>query len=212
MPPAPITDAEREELIALARGGDDLILYARIAVERSEGAVAVTFEPEWVFVTPHQLVVDKLVATIAESADAESGAVRRRLVGRATELSQGRAVEKARLGQEAELLKDSPERRKALEVVELALKKHGNFGSHGDLSGGLAPLCAANKVVVYDEPDVYSVTANPRGPRGGEPRFEFRVKKRDGAIDEVLIAVVPAIDEVPVPPTRPGFKGPLEED
>jgi hypothetical protein len=206
MPPpyGPYADSDREQIVTLARGNDDLTFYARVEVQREGPNLTVVFEPEWVFVNPDQLVVDKVIVTLSEVTDPQTGLIKRKRTGRSTELRQGRSVYKAELGQREELLRDSPERRAALDFVDLALKRHGNFGGHGDLTAGIAPLCAANRVVVYDEPDVYTVTVNPRGPRGGEPSYDFRVRKRDGSIDELVVSVAPSVAEAPVPPTEPG--------
>jgi hypothetical protein len=204
MPHGPFFDADREQIISLARGNDDLTHYARVEVHREGAVITVGFEPEWVFVNPSQLVIDKVRVTINEIPDPAGGPPRRKVTDRTTELRQGRNIVKAALGQHEELLRDSPARRAALDFIDLALKRHGNFGAHGDLSPGIAPLCLAHKVVVYDEPDVYTVTVNPRGPRGGEPSYDFRVKKRDGSIDELVVSTAPAVAEAPVPPTEPG--------
>jgi hypothetical protein len=204
-------DPDREQIIALARGIHDLTHYARVEVHREGNLITVTFEPEWVFVNPSQLVIDKVVVTLTESTDPETGAPRRRVTDRLTELRHGRDIVKAALGQREELLRDSPARRAALDFLDLALKRHGNFGSHGDLTTGIAPLCAANRVVVYDEPDTYSVMVSPRGPRGGEPSYDFRVRKRDGTIDEMVISTAPELAEAPVPPTEPGAPRALGE-
>jgi hypothetical protein len=203
-PHGPFVDPDREQIITLARGGDDLTHYARVEVHREGSRLTVTFEPEWVFVTPSQLVIDKVKVEISELVDAAGGPPRRKVTNRSTELRQGRQIVKAALGQREELLRDSPARRAALDFVDLALKRHGNFGGHGDLSTGIAPLCAANRVVVYDEADVYTVTVSPRGPRGGEASFDFRVRKRDGSIDELVVSTAPTVAEDLVPPTEPG--------
>lgn len=203
-PHASFVDPDREQLIALARGAQDLTHYARIEVHREGTQVTVSFEPEWVFVNLTQLVIDKVMVSIAETPDPAGGPVRRKVTGRATELRLGRDIVKAALGQREELLRDSPARRAALDFIDLALKRSGNFGSFGDLTSGIAPLCLANRVVVYDEPDAYTVTVTPRGPRGGEPSYDFRVKKKGGAIDELVVSTAPPVAEAPVPPTEPG--------
>jgi hypothetical protein len=181
-----------------------------VEVQREGSVVIVTFEPEWVFVTLTQLVIDKVTVTLAETPDPETGAPRRRVTDRTTELRLGRSIVKAELGQREELLRDSPARRAALDFLDLSLKKHGNFGAHGDLTHGIAPLCAANRVVVYDEADVYTVVVTPRGPRGGEPSYDFRVKKRDGTIDELVVSTAPPVADG-IPPTEPGGPRPLGE-
>lgn len=204
-------DPDREQLITLARGAQDLTHYARIEVRREGSVVTVSFEPEWVFVNPTQLVIDKVMVTIAETPDPAGGPVRRRVTDRSTELRLGRDIVKAGLGQREELLRDSPARRAALDFIDLALKRHGNFGSFGDLTSGIAPLCLSNRVVVYDEPDVYTVTVMPRGPRGGEPSYDFRVKKKSGNIDELVVSTAPPVAEAPPPPTEPGAPRALGE-
>jgi hypothetical protein len=202
--------SERDQIIELARGAQDLTHYARVEVHREGGTLTVTFEPEWLFVNLTQLVIDKVTVTLTEVTD-PAGAVKRRVTDRSTELRLGRKIVKAELGQREELLRDSPARRAALDFLDLSLKRHGNFGAHGDLTTGIAPLCAANRVVVYDEPDVYSVVVAPRGPRGGEPSYDFRVRKKDGSIDELVVATAPAVGESPAPPTEPGSPRALGE-
>lgn len=202
--------SERDQIIELARGSQDLTHYARVEVQREGSTITVTFEPEWIFVNLTQLVIDKVRVTLTELPD-EGGGVKRRVIDRSTELRLGRSIVRAALGQREELLRDSPARRAALDFLDLALKQHGNFGPNGDLTTGIAPLCAANRVVVYDEPDVYSVLVTPRGPRGGEPSYDFRVRKKDGSIDELVVATAPPVGDSPVPPTEPGAPKALGE-
>ncbi|MBU6953408.1 hypothetical protein [Hahella sp. HN01] len=83
------------------------------------------------------------------------------------------------------------DRKSAIESVERALLRHGDWGSYGDFSKPLNELSDEYKITIEERPDSFSVTCISVIPNSG---FEvsFSVLKKDLSID--LHSVVIGVD------------------
>ena len=80
------------------------------------------------------------------------------------------------------------ERLRVIELVDAALKKNGDLGAYGDLSGGLAGLARSHAIRITVGPGGYFVEAAPRSRAGHD--VALRVDPRTLEFHDVAVGAI----------------------